>query len=180
MWRTGLSTLSSNRKFWPLAGLLALGGCGFTPLYGSDDAAPSVQSRLEEVKIANIPERTGQLLHEALEAQMQTEGAPTNQLYVLNVTYNLAEAGAGEQQDTSITRVRFYGTATWSLSPIGAPKQPLASGQASTEDALNVIDQQYFAQTLETSTVNKQVAQELAGQIAQQVAVYFKTHPNAG
>ncbi|HQT64248.1 MAG TPA: hypothetical protein PLT25_08140 [Acidocella sp.] len=171
--------MSSNRKFWPLAGLLVLAGCGFTPLYGGDDGA-GVQAQLDQVKIANIPERTGQLLHEALEAQMQREGAPTNELYILNVTYDVTQAGIGLQQDTSITRVRFYGSAKWRLSPIGAPNQTLTSGQASTEDALNVIDQQYFAQTLETGTVNKQVAQEIAAQIAQQVAVYFKTHPNAG
>jgi LPS-assembly lipoprotein len=178
MWRAGSLTLSSNRKFLPLLGLLALAGCGFTPLYGGDDGA-EVQGQLEQVKIANIPERPGQLLHEALEAQMQRQGSPTQQLYVLNVNYVITPDAVGVQADSSVSRVRYNATAQWILNPIGAPTQKLASGQAVTSDALNVIDQQYFAQSLEASTVNRQLADQIAAQIAQQVAVYFRTHPAA-
>ena len=178
MWRAGSLTLSSNRKFLPLLGLLTLAGCGFTPLYGGDDGA-AVQGQLEQVKIANIPERSGQLLHEALEAQMQRRGSPTQQLYVLNVAYVIKQDFVGVQADTSVSRQRFNATANWLLVPIGAPGQVLASGQAVTSDALNIIDQQYFTQSLQTGTVNQQLADQIAAQIAQQVAVYFRTHPAA-
>ncbi len=170
--------MSSNRKFLPLLGLLALAGCGFTPLYAGADGT-AVQGQLEQVKIANIPERPGQLLHEALEAQMQRQGSPTQQLYVLNVNYVITPEVIGVQADTSASRERFNATAAWSLAPIGAPSQVLVRGQAATSDALNIIDQQYFAQSLQTSTVNQQLADQIAAQIAQQVSVYFKTHPAA-
>ncbi|HQT40167.1 MAG TPA: hypothetical protein PK231_12120 [Acidocella sp.] len=170
--------MSSNRKFLSLAGLLVLAGCGFTPLYGGDEGA-DVQRQLEQVKIANIPERPGQLLHEALEAQMQRQGSPTQQLYVLNVSYVITPEEIGVQADTSVSRERFNARATWSLAPIGAPAQALASGQAVTSDALNIINQQYFAQSQETGTVNQQLADQIAAQITQQVSVYFKTHPAA-
>jgi LPS-assembly lipoprotein len=146
--------LSSNRAL-ALAALLALGGCGFAPLYGGGEG---VQASLDEVKVAPIADRPGQQLRQAIEDEMQVAGNPTQQLYLL-------------------TRVRFIANATWRLSPIGQPGVALASGQASTEDALNVIDQQYFAQTLETNTVDGQVANEIAGQIVQQVSIYFKAHP---
>ncbi len=156
-----------------LAGLLALGGCGFTPLYGGGNG---VQASLDEVKVAPIADRAGQQLRQAIEDQMQVAGAPTQQLYVLTVNYGINQQGIGVQADSATTRVRFIANASWRLSPIGQPGIALASGQASTEDALNIVDQQYFAQTLETNTVNGQVANEISGQIVSQVSVYFKAH----
>ncbi len=159
---------------------LSLAGCGFTPLYGNDGATASVQNQMDEVSVGLIPDRPGQLLRQSLQNQLQTAGAPTQELYLLSVSYNITEQGIGVQADTSTTRNRYIATATWSLSPIGNPQQPLTQGQASTENALNIIDQQYFALTLEQSTINQQLADEIAAQIATQVAAYFKTHPNAG
>jgi LPS-assembly lipoprotein len=174
--------LSSSRNrllsgLWGLA-LLPLCGCGFTPLYGGgQDGGTSVAAQLDTVNVANIPERTGQMLRLALETQLHAAGAPSTELYSLSVNYSLGGADVGEQEDTSYTRERFTGTAHWTLTPIGAPSKPLATGQASTEDAANIIDQQYFALTLETDTVNQQVANVIASQITTQVAAYFKTHP---
>jgi hypothetical protein len=39
------------------------------------------------------------------------------------------------------------------------------------------VDNQYFASELETGTINQQLADELAAQITDQVAVFFKNHP---
>ncbi len=157
--------------------LLALTGCGFTPLYGGQ---ADVSQQLEEVQVANIPERTGQMLRLSLQDQLQRDGAATVQRYVLNVSYGIGVQAIGVQEDTAATRNRFIANASWKLSPIGTPNAPLAKGQASTEDAANVIDQQYFALTLETTTIDQQLADEIAAQIAAQVAVYFKTHPASG
>jgi LPS-assembly lipoprotein len=65
------------------------------------------------------------------------------------------------------------------LTPIGQPGVRLAGGTATTQDALNIIDQQYFALTTETETIDQQVADELADEITEQIAAYFKTHPSA-
>ena len=174
--------MSSNRKALACLAALSLAGCGFTPLYGNSGpaAGATVQQQMDEVAVGIIPDRTGQLLRQSLQDQLQVAGAPSQELYTLSVTYNIAEQGIGVQQDTSTTRNRFIATASWSLSPIGSPQTPLIKGQASTEDALNIIDQQYFAPTLETSTVDQQLATEIAAQISTQVAAYFKTHPDAG
>ncbi len=165
-----------SRHLKPLALPLALCACGFTPLYGTGGGNASVADRLDQVQIANIPERTGQLLRQSLQEQFQAAGAPRVQRYTLNVSYNINTVATGEQQDTSVTRFRFAATANWWLSPAGAPASRLAAGQAVTEDALNIIDEQYFAQELETNTVDQQLADEIAAQITAQVAVYFKTH----
>jgi LPS-assembly lipoprotein len=165
----------------PLTALLALvgcvlSGCGFSPLYGSGPDSTPVAQQLDEVAVANIPERTGQMLRQSLQDQLQAAGAPDVQHYTLTVSYNIAGQSVGIQPDTSATRVRFIATARWSLAPIGNPGQKLTAGQATTEDALNVIDEQYFAQEMESSTLDQRLADEIAAQITSQVAVYFKTH----
>jgi LPS-assembly lipoprotein len=167
--------LSSRLKPLLLLALLPLGACGFTPLYGQSGDT-TVATKLDTIDVQNIPERTGQMLRLALQTQLHAAGAPTEQLYSLSVSYGLGAAAVGEQQDSSYTRERFNGTANWTLSPIGTPTKPLAHGVVTTEDALNIIDQQYFALQLETTTVDQQVADQLAAQITSQVAAYFKTH----
>jgi LPS-assembly lipoprotein len=157
-----------------LAALGCLGGCGFSPLYASGDGVPA---QMEQVQVANIPERTGQMLRDTLQDDFYRQGAPVAQNYVLNVTYSIDVQGVGIQSDTSSTRNRYVATASWTLAPIGSPDATMASGSASTEDAENVIDQQYFASELEGDTVNRQLADEIAAQITSQVAVYFKAHP---
>lgn len=173
--------MSSSRKLAALAALACLAGltgCGFTPLYGDDNA--NVQQQMDEVSVGIIPDRPGQLLRQSLQDQLQAAGAPTQELYLLSVNYSIISQATGIQEDTSTTRMRFTATASWALAPIGNPQKPLTKGLASTEDALNIIDQQYFQITLETNTVNQQLANEIAAQISAQVAAYFKTHPGAG
>ncbi len=175
--------MSSSRNLKALALLASLAGlsaCGFTPLYGDNGSDANVEQKMDEVSVGIIPDRTGQLLRQALQDQLQIAGAPTQQLYQLSVSYLIISQATGIQEDTSATRERFTASASWALAPIGNPLKPLAKGGASTEDALNIIDQQYFQITLETNTVNQQLANEIAAQISAQLAAYFKTHPNAG
>lgn len=167
--------MSSGKKLL-LCALLGLGGCGFTPLYGGPANDVSVAARLDTVTVQNIPERPGQMLRLALETELHGAGAPVAQDYTLAVSYTISTAAIGIQQDTASTRNRYVATASWALAPIGAPNAPLAQGMATSEDAENVVDQQYFALTLESGTVNQQLANEIAAQITQQVAAYFKTH----
>ena len=70
-----------------------LAGCGFSPLYGDDGAATPVSAQLEQVQVAQIPERTGQMLHDTLQDDMQRDGAPVAQLYTLTVDYNINQQG---------------------------------------------------------------------------------------
>lgn len=172
--------MSLNRnRLLPLALLLLpLGGCGFTPLYGQSGTT-TVADQLDLVNVANIPERTGQMLRLSLETQLHTAGAPTAEEYSLAVSYGIGVSAIGIQADTSATRNRFAAHATWVLTPIGNPNKPLAAGTASTEDAENILDQQYFAVTLENDTVNQQLADQIAAQITLQLAAYFKSHPES-
>lgn len=168
--------MSSKLKFPAAFALLALSGCGFSPLYGGA-RGQAANAALETVQVQNIPDRTGQILRQTLQQQLYTGGQPTRELYTLSVSYSIAQTGEGIQADSSTTRTRFNANAAWKLSPIGNPSVTLISGNATAMDALNIIDQQYFASNLETDTVNQQLANEIAGQITVQLSAWFRAHP---
>ena len=53
----------------------------------------------------------------------------------------------------------------------------VTTGRARAVDGLNTFDQQYFAQDLETETVQRRIAEAVADQITAQLATYFDKHP---
>ncbi len=170
--------MSLSPKLATLAALLALAGCGFTPLYGGD-AGQGANAKLDSVAVNNIPERPGQMLRISLQTQLHTDGAPVTEVYALNVVYSIAVSDIGVLQDSATTRSEMSATAAWSLAPIGNPMHPLISGTATGHDALNIIDNQYFAQDLETDTINQHLADTVAAEITVQLAAWFRAHPNA-
>lgn len=168
--------MSSNPlKFLPL---LALAGCGFTPLYGGalGDAA---SARLDTVAVQNIPERNGQLLRESLQTDLYATGAPVAEHYTLTVSYAVGYNFVGILSDSASTRTRYNATAMWRLSPVGQPGITLAQGTAQAMNAQNIIDQQYFAADIQMGTINQQFADELASNITTQLAAWFRAHPGA-
>ncbi len=170
--------MSSNPKFFVAVVLLCLSGCGFTPLYGGG-AGRNAVAELDTVHVENIPDRTGQMLRQSLQQQLYTAGAPTTELYALSVTYTINQNYVGIQSDSSSTRDRFNAAAVWKLTPIGYPGRTLISGNATAVDAMNIIDQQYFASNLESDTIKQQLAEQIARQITIQLAAWFRVHHNS-
>ena len=50
----------------------------------------------------------------------------------------------------------------------------LTSGSARAIDGVNIFDSQYFAADLETEAEQKRIAENLATQIATQLAIWFR------
>jgi LPS-assembly lipoprotein len=71
----------------------------------------------------------------------------------------------------------MIGTANWTLTTEDASGATLAHGTARDVDGLDIIDQQYFATDLQTQEVLRRIADNLADQIALQLALYFEKHP---
>jgi LPS-assembly lipoprotein len=66
---------------------LTLAACGFRPMYGDRAiaASPSVQSALNAIEIANIPDRSGLYLRNQLIDRFYKSGAPADPLYRLTL-----------------------------------------------------------------------------------------------
>jgi LPS-assembly lipoprotein len=126
-----------------------------------------------------MSDRGGQLLRQELQARFD-HGEALAKRYELAVAFGLSADVIGIQQDTSATRVRYIGTASWSLKTLGTAPTVLSSGNARSLDGLNILDQQYFEQDLAGETVMRRLAVNLADQVTVQVAAYFARTPAAG
>jgi LPS-assembly lipoprotein len=159
--------------------LLALAGCGFHPLYAPDGAQDAA---LSAVFVDIIPDRSGQLLRQALQARLEGSDNAAAKRFVLSVSYAAHVTGIGIQNDNSSTRTRVSGDATWSLRAVGAVAgtTQITGGTVRALDGYNVIDEQFFYSDLAQDAVYRRVADSLADQITQALSVYFRAHPAAG
>jgi LPS-assembly lipoprotein len=160
--------------------LLLLAGCGFHPLYQSQNghAAPQFAA-MDQIDINLIPDRSGQILRQALEADLQRDGAPGFYRYHLNTQYSTSVQAIGMQPDSSNSRVRYFATVNWSLVPEGNRMVILTKGTVEATDSVNVIDNQFFALSLSSDTLEHRLARELAARITEELAIYFRKHPAA-
>ena len=70
-----------RRRFLAGAGVLALSGCGFQPMYGTGSDFGTVAADLASINVAVIPDRTGQLLRAYLD--VHPADAPARALLAL-------------------------------------------------------------------------------------------------
>lgn len=178
MFRGGWSITSSEsfsrRRLLGGLGLLALGGCGFRPLYGGG-AGGEMRAELSRIRVTVIQERFGQLLRRALYQRMgQSVSGPDQPLYELRLSPNLQAEGVGIQRDGTATRVRYIGTANWLLARIGPPPETLASGIERSIEAYNIPPNQFFAADSSREVAEQRLAELLAELVVTRIAVDFR------
>lgn len=157
-----------------LAGALALGGCGFRPLYapaGSGAPGP-VASEMAGIRVGPIPERQGMLLRQALQARLEREGSGGSK-YELGVLYSVSYEGVGYGRDDAVTRLRMMATANWVLRDAGTRRTEVTRGHARAMDAFNILDNEYFASDLSNEATLRRLAEAVADQIQGQLGAFF-------
>ena len=164
-----------GRRLLCLGSLAALGGCGFQPVYmPTASGKPGVAQReLASVYVGIIPNRPGQLLRQALQQRFANDSG-TLPAYDLNVSFTIAGEGIAIENSNLATRFRLNGTATWRLLARDTRRTTLTTGSARAMDGVNVFDSQYFAADLEAEAKQKSIAENLATQIATQLAIWFR------
>ncbi len=163
-----------------LAGGLALGGCGFRPLYmPAGGAAGPAEAELAAVYVPVVPERSGQLLRQALQRRLEGPGTGAAKKYELT-TYLIANVeGIAILRDSSTTRYRVIATAPWTLRMLSLDRAVLTSGTGRAVEGYNILNQQYFAADLEGDAAYKRAAETLADQIVTQVAIFLRRRTEA-
>lgn len=179
MFRGGWSiTSSESRTRRGLLGLgaLALGGCGFRPLYGrAGGGGADMRTELSQIRVTIIQERFGQLLRRALYQRMgQSVSGPGQALYELRLSPSVQAEGVGVQRDGTATRVRYMGTANWLLARIGPPPETLASGIERSIEAYNIPPNQFFAADSSRESAEQRLAELLAELVVTRIAVDFR------
>ncbi len=157
--------------------LLLLSSCGFRPLYSVQG---SQAANLSAVYVNIIPNRSGQLLRQALQSRLEGSASGVAKRYTLDVGYSESVQGVGVQSDNSTTRNRNVGNAVWSLHSADNTAVQVAGGTVRSLDGYNIIDEQFFYADLSEDAVQRRLADALADQIVQGLAVYFGTHARRG
>lgn len=116
--------LSFNRRHAVLS-LVAVAGCGFQPVYGTNGTATALQDRVA-YRAPNTPE--GFRLRTRLEDRL---GRVEEGQYLLTVDLTIEEVALVISSQQDINRFNLPGTASWTLT-IPSQNAPVATGTAET------------------------------------------------
>lgn len=106
-------------------------------------AAPTdQQAALNDVAIANIPERNGQKLRNLLIDRFYAYGRPQKTTYTLSVRLTVAEEKLGLQKDATTKRARLNVTANYTLSKTDT-RAVLLDSASHTSVSYSILDQEY-------------------------------------
>lgn len=154
--------------------LLPLAGCGFQPLYGSKaEGGSGAAVALNQVAIANIPNRDGQVLRNLLTDRLYQNGKPTEPLYRLAVELRQSETALGIRRDATASRTRLDTLAHYVLRRVSDDKV-LIDSNAETSVSFNQLVAQYATVTARDDARSRAL-HELSEQIVTRLALYFGT-----
>jgi LPS-assembly lipoprotein len=174
--RLARSPAPTRRAVLVLASGVAVSACGFEPIYmrtASGDPGPA-QRELAAIHVNLMPERPGMLLRQALQKRFEGAGDSLQRRYDLTVNYWISGQALGVQPDTTVTYIRFIGTANFTLNAQDPAHTLLLNGSVRAFDAMNEFDSQVFASDLEVESIQRTLAENLADQITLQLAVFFR------
>lgn len=168
-------TFAGRRRILALvlgAGILAgtLGGCGYRPLYASG-ARGGVADDLAMIKIALIPNRTGQQLRNILLDRMNPRGEPAQPLYKLEVAILPSRQELGVRKDDTSTRANFILVGRYRLLDAGNGRI-LFEAEGRRVASFNISDDE-FSTISAAAAARRRVARELAEEIVVRIAVYL-------
>jgi LPS-assembly lipoprotein len=171
-----MSARLRRRGFLALAAGATLSGCGFQPVYmpTASGSAGVAQRELAAIQVALIPNRPGQVLRQALQDRLAMGSSGVAHRYNLTVGFGIGGEGIAILGDTTATRLRLTGVASWALVAEDPERTLVTTGFARTLDAINIFDAQYFAADLESEAVQHRIAESLADQITLQLATFFR------
>ena len=161
------------RRSLVAAGLSFLGGCGFHPLLAPGGGSAAAGAKLRTVFVPVMPERSGQLFREALQARLQGTDASVAKRYELNAPLTLNVEGLGIQRDTSTTRFRITGATSWTLFDLTPQHAVVTTGYARLLDGYDNIDEQYLFTQFANEAATRRITSNLASQVVEQIATFF-------
>jgi LPS-assembly lipoprotein len=154
-----------------LVGALALGACGFTPLY----ATPGVTPGLATIQVVVPHGRTAFLLGEALEDELGTDKAAAP-AYKLNVTVQERIFPRGLNVNGVAERYEMHLRVDYKLTAVGAPDKVLTQGLDPVEVSYAETNQPYAGITAQQDA-QLRAANSSAQHIRVDLAEYFASHP---
>ncbi|QMW22863.1 LPS assembly lipoprotein LptE [Sandaracinobacteroides saxicola] len=151
-----------------LALLLALPGCGLTPIYSGGEAGPTA-TLLSQIEIAPIPDKAGFLMRDRLNQRLKPGGEVR---YRLTIALDDRIDGFGVRGDNSIIRERRTLRARYQLTPVGSDK-PVLDATAGSDAGIDVVGSEYATVAAETTALER-LADTVADQIVARLSLYAR------
>lgn len=145
-----------------LLGLLALAGCGFTPVYAPGSTASTLRDR---VQITAPATTEGYVMLQALRDRL---GDATTPAYDLTVTISITEVAAATTPAGSTTRYTLPGTASYTLTQMDGI--PLVNGEVDSFTSYSATGST-VATSAAQADARARLAQLLADQIVTRLSV---------
>ena len=153
--------------------LLLLSACGFRPLYGPASASQARTSeRLASVSVSLIPDRTGQLVRNALLDRINIGGQPAKPEFVLDVDVNESIQNLAIQRDETATRANLILQADFRLV-VTATRETVFDGSVQSVSSYNISTSQDFATLSAETNARRRGALDLADEITARVAIFL-------
>ena len=153
--------------------LLLVGGCGFRPLYGPQpDDQPLTAERLSTVSVALIPDRTGQLVRNALLDRLNINGQPDKPVFTLDVRVDESIVNLAIQRDSTATRANLVLQARFSLVE-SATGESVFGGNVQSVASYNISLSQDFATLSAETDARRRGARDLAEEITARVSIFL-------
>lgn len=160
-------------RLLPMLLILALSACGFSPMYGSMGSGISAKEGLDKVEIDMIPDHEGVILRNTLIDNFYQGGYPSSPTHRLHVEkLATAESDLDITINSEATRKQIRITARFSLIDNATNKAALVRTIYSIA-SYNVLGSQFTTRVSENDA-RESALNDLARQIENQVALYFK------
>jgi LPS-assembly lipoprotein len=150
---------------------LALGACGFRPLYATGPSGVGPAAILSNIYVEPIPERVGYQLRNQVLDRLGATGAENGAVYRLKITLREENQGVAIRPNTSITRYNYRLLAHYDLFRSG-DTAAVKSGDISALAAYNVATSP-FATVVAEEDASERAAGDIAERLRIELAVFF-------
>lgn len=129
------------------------------------------------VRIAPLPDRIGQQMHNLLRDRLNPAGQPRDPAYELRLTLNETKQELGIRRDETASRANLILAATFSLIEV-ATGEPVLRGRASSTNSYNILSNQ-FATRYAESNARSRGLREISDDIRTRLGIYFSGLANS-
>ena len=152
---------------------LALGGCGYHPLYGTSADGSGVTATLASVSIPEATDRVGQIIRNDLISTMRSGTGEDR--YALLIKPMVRTSSVIDQLQPAVTRQSLTLSASFDLVD-KVSGVTLHSGKTFSQASFDVI-RQPFADMQAQTNATERAAHEVSADIRTRIAAYFSAHP---
>jgi LPS-assembly lipoprotein len=154
---------------------LALGGCGFHPLYAQHGRS-GFDADLASIKVNTIQDRQGQLLAIALRDGLNPRGARVETRYTLDVRLTASRQDIGLRPDGTASRSEITMTAMFVLRDAKkAADSVLLQGTTHSVSSYDVLNDNY-ATVVAQHTAEERNVHEIGDDILTRLELYVSKH----